>query len=152
MEEGEELWYVQEGRLFVRFYIIETVSTKIFQGEDIPSLSKDFSPNATSFSKLSLMALCSWSKYMRSFLCFPPAGNVFHTSKSDTSLLLKDSVSSSSQKSGTKNLKELSATCPIKAGLRFFFFSFYEWPHFFLSLSLPGAFKSAFSLSFIYIQ
>jgi hypothetical protein len=97
------------------------------------------------------MALCSWSKYMRSFLCFPPAGNVFHTSKSDTSLLLKDSVSSSSQKSGTKNLKELSATCPIKAGLRFFF-SFYEWPHFFLSLSLPGAFKSAFSLSFIYIQ
>lgn len=59
MEEDEELWYVQEGRLFVRFYIIETVSTKIFQGEDIPSLSKDFSPNATSFSKLSLMALCS---------------------------------------------------------------------------------------------
>lgn len=105
--------------------------------------------SVTSFSKLSLIALYSWSKYLRSFLCSLPAGSVFHISKADTSLLLKDSVSSSSQKSGTENLKELSATGPIKAGLRFFF---HGWPHFFLSLSFPGAFKSAFSLSFIYIQ
>lgn len=63
--------------------------------------SEDFPPNATSFSKLSLIALCSWSKYFRSFLYCPPAGSVFHTSKADTSLSLKGSMSSSSRKSGT---------------------------------------------------
>lgn len=106
---------------------------------------KDFPPNATSFSKLSLIALCSWSKCFRSFLYSSPAGSVFHTSKADTSLSLKDSMSSSSNKNGTwKPEITFNSTFYLNQTEIFFL----RVTIFFLNSSISDALKSGFLLKF----
>lgn len=83
------------------FSLLEYFPLRVYKMRVCYLISKDSPPNATSFSKLSLIAVCSWSKYFRSLWYSPPAGSVFHTSKADRSLSLKDSMSSSTRKSGT---------------------------------------------------